>query len=512
MPSYYPAALVKRADESLIRALAPGVPMRRAAFGLAQVVLRELRDHAGGAVGQKVWLVVGVGDNGADALWAGAFLKRRGVDVRALLLNPRRAHPAGLAAFRRAGGKFVDDVPDAPAPFGGGPGRGVVVDGVVGLSGKGPLRGHAAEIFSRPSGHRVVAVDLPSGVDPDTGAVAGPAVTADVTVAMGVFKQAHALNPGRCGRLELVDIGYPEAGFGPLGVLDGARGLTALGQERLAALLPAPGPGDDKYTQGVLGVVAGSPTYPGAGALCASGALATTSGMVRAVGPGAKALVAVHPELVVSEDVESTGRVNAWVLGPGADESTRALLLRALATDLPVVADASALRLVPDAIKRRSAPTVVTPHEREFEAFAGRPVGADRAAAAAALATECGATVLLKGHVTIIAEPGGQVLVNIAGNSWAATAGSGDVLSGMIGALLASAAAEHAAPVAAAIHSRAAALAAGAEPGAPITASALAARIPDAIRSARASGLARRTPSVRAAGRTGDGNAIGSYP
>jgi hydroxyethylthiazole kinase-like uncharacterized protein yjeF len=483
MPYYYPAALVKQADESLIEALAPGLPMRRAAFGLAQVVLGELRDHVGGVAGQKVWLVVGTGDNGGDALWAGAFLKRRGVDARALLLHPQRAHPAGLAAFRRAGGKFVADVPD---PSEDGRERGVVVDGVVGLSGRGPLRGHAAEIFSRPSRHRIVAVDLPSGVDPDTGVVAGPAVTADVTVAMGVFKQAHAMNPGRCGRLALVDIGYQEAGFGPLGVLDGARGLTALAEERIASLLPVPGPGDDKYTQGVLGVVAGSPTYPGAGALCAAGALAMTSGMVRAVGPGAKALLAAHPELVVSEDVESTGRVNAWVVGPGADESTRALLLRVLATDLPVVADASALRLVPDAIKHRSAPTVITPHEREFEAFAGRPVGADRAAAAVALAAESKATVLLKGHVTIIAEPSGRVVVNIAGNSWAATAGSGDVLSGMIGALLASATAEHAAPVAAAIHSRAAALAAGGDRGAPITASALAARIPEAIRAARA--------------------------
>ncbi|EFV13332.1 bifunctional ADP-dependent NAD(P)H-hydrate dehydratase/NAD(P)H-hydrate epimerase [Segniliparus rugosus] len=508
MPYYYPAALVKQTDESLIEELAPGVPMRRAAYGLAQVVLGELRDHFGGVVGRKVWLVVGTGDNGGDALWAGAFLKRRGVDVQVLLLSPERAHAEGLAAFRRAGGKFVDDVPKAGLPWERDRERGIVVDGVVGLSGRGPLRDKAAEIFSRPVPvqHRIVAVDLPSGVDPDTGAVDGPAVTADVTVAMGVFKQVHALNPERCGRLELVDIGYGETDLGHLGVLYEPGGFEALSEEQIANFLPVPGPDDDKYTQGVVGVVAGSPTYPGAGALCAAGALAMTSGMVRVVGPAAKTLVAVHPELVVSEDFESTGRVNAWVIGPGADESVKELLLQVLATDLPVVADASALRLVPDAIKGRAAPTLITPHDREFEAFAGRPVGADRVAAALELAVECHVTVLLKGHVTIIAEPSRRVLVNIAQGSWAATAGSGDVLSGMIGALLATGApgpcsvrsagsghvvirapatSDYAAPLAAAIHSRAADLAAGGERGAPITASRLAAHIPEAIRAVR---------------------------
>ena len=171
-----------------------------------------------------------------------------------------------------------------------------------------------------------------------------------------------------------------------------------------------------------------------------------------------------------------------------------------------MVADASALRLVPDAIKQRSAQTLITPHDREFEAFAGRPVGDERAAAAMELAVECKVTVLLKGHVTIIAEPSRRVLVNIARGSWAATAGSGDVLSGMIGALLATGSpgsgsvhpagsghvivrapvtADYAAPIAAHIHSRAADLAAGGEKGAPITASRLAAHIPEAIRAVR---------------------------
>lgn len=499
MLPYYAVADVKAAEAELVARLPQGAAMRRAAFAVAQTVLRELRRIHGGAAGRKVWLVVGSGDNGGDALWAGAFLKRRGVDVKALLLAPERAHAAGLAAFRRAGGRAVAHAPLEELAADLFAGRGILVDGVVGLSGRGPLRDQAARLFERmrrgfpPAA--VVAVDVPSGVDPDTGAVDGPAVVADVTVAMGVRKPVHALNAAHCGRVELADVGYREAGVG------GRPGELAGREPLLRSLqwqdeqLPVPGPDDDKYTQGVVGIAAGSPTYPGAGALCAAGALAMTSGMVRAVGAGAAELVLAHPELVVSEDFESTGRVNAWVVGPGADESAAALLRRVLGTDLPVLADASALRLVPEAVKGRAAPTLITPHDREFEAFAGRPVGADRVAAAKSLAAETGATVLLKGHATVIAAPDGEVWANVAGNSWAATAGSGDVLAGMIGALLAAGYPDGAggrvaypsgsARIGADIHSRAADLAAGGPKGAPITASRLAAHIPDAIRAVR---------------------------
>src|SRR5699024_10229694 len=150
-----------------------------------------------------VVLLVGAGNNGGDALWAGAYLRRRGVGVVAVLLKPDRAHPAGFAALRRSGGRVVsaDETADVPAR------ADLVIDGIVGLSARGPLRPDAARVYQHVTAP-VLAVDMPSGVDPDTGAVDGPAVGADVTVTFGVRKPVHALRPTRCGRVECVDLGF----------------------------------------------------------------------------------------------------------------------------------------------------------------------------------------------------------------------------------------------------------------------------------------------------------------
>ncbi|MEV6273829.1 NAD(P)H-hydrate dehydratase [Nocardia sp. NPDC051832] len=471
---YFTADEVRAAEAELFTRVPDGVPMQRAAHGLATVVVRELQARTGGVAGRSVTLLVGSGDNGGDALWAGSMLRRRGVAVSAVLLNPERAHAKGLAALRKTGGRLRDDVGAAH----------LVIDGIVGISGRGPLRPAAAELVAGID-VPIIAADLPSGVDPDTGAVAGAAVRADVTVAFGARKPVHALAASWCGRIELVPIGLrlPEPG------------LAALEPAAIGANWPVPHATDDKYTQGVTGVCAGSATYPGAAVLCTGAAVAATSGMVRYTGTGAAEVLAHSPEVIASQTISSTGRVQAWVFGPGAgtDSDAHKRLTEILATDLPVVVDADGLTMLaadPDLVRARRAPTVLTPHAGEFARLTGRELGPDRVAAVRELAESWDLTVLLKGRSTLIATPGRPVLVNEAGGSWAATAGSGDVLSGVIGALLAAGQdPQWAAAAAARAHALAANLAAyeAESTAAPISASPLLAHLRSAIRTLRAS-------------------------
>ncbi|WP_442943476.1 NAD(P)H-hydrate dehydratase [Nocardia sp. NBC_00565] len=307
----------------------------------------------------------------------------------------------------------------------------LVIDGIVGISGRGPLRPKAAELVAALD-VPIIAADLPSGVDPDTGAVTGPAVRADVTVTFGAYKPVHVLAAPQCGRIELVPIGLrlPEPD------------LVSLEPASIGAQWPVPGAADDKYTQGVTGICAGSATYPGAAVLCVGAAVAATSGMVRYAGTGAADVLAHFPEVIAAPTISSTGRVQSWVFGPGAgtDADAHKRLAEILSTDLPVVIDADGLTLLaadPDLVRGRTAPTVLTPHAGEFARLTGHEVGQDRVAAVRDLAESWQLTVLLKGRATLVASSGHPVLVNEAGGSWAATAGAGDVLSGIIGALLA---------------------------------------------------------------------------
>ncbi len=479
---------VRAAEHEVMARVADGTLMRRAAYGLAALVAALLAERTGRVTGRRIVLLVGAGDNGGDALWAGAFLRRRGVAVTAVLLVPERAHAAGLAALRRRGGRVVG-VDEAARVVGR---ADVVVDGIVGLSGRGPLRPAAAALVDAVTAP-IVAVDLPSGVDPDTGAVDGPAVTAAVTVTFGALKPVHVLAPQHCGRVHLVDIGIGDARpEPPARVLDAAD---------VGALWPVPGPSDDKYTQGVVGIAAGSATYPGAAVLTAGAAVHATSGMVRYAGAAAEQVRARWPELVATGSVSDAGRVQAWVVGPGLGTGSdgRHAVRHALAAGVPLCVDADAITLLAtdptlwDA-REPGVPIVITPHDREFARIAG-DVGTDRVAAARRAAVRLGVTVLLKGHTTVIADPGGAVYVHAPPSSWPATAGSGDVLAGLVGALLA---AGLDAPVAAAaavqVHGRAAVLAAcgtDVPAGAPVGASALLAAIPDAIRVVRTAAAAR---------------------
>ncbi len=451
MRQYFTADAIREAEAPLLAALPDGALMRRAAYGLATAIIGELTARTGGVAGRRVGAVVGSGDNGGDALWAATFLRRRGVAADAVLLNPARTHGDALAAFTKAGGRPVEHIH---------PSTDLVIDGVVGIAGSGPLRPAAAEVFAAvdTAGIPVVAVDVPSGIDVATGAITGPAVRAALTVTFGGLKPAHAL--ADCGRVELIDMGLqlPDTEVVSVDAAD------------VLARWPLPGPDDDKYTQGVTGILAGSSRYPGAAVLCTGAAVAATSGMVRYAGSGCGEVLSHWPEVIATPTAAAAGRVQAWVVGPGlgTEEAGAAALWFALDTDLPVLVDADGLTILaahPELVESRRAPTVLTPHAGEFARLAGDPPGDDRVSAARKLADAFGATVLLKGNVTVVAEPGGRVYLNPAGQSWAATAGSGDVLSGMIGALLAAGLPTgEAAAAAAFVHARAAARSAG-DPG-----------------------------------------------
>ena len=372
MRHYYTADEIREAEAPLLASLPEGGLMRRAAFGLAAAIIRELVRLTGGISGSRVCAVVGSGDNGGDALWAATFLRRRGVAAAAVLLNPECTHKAALAAFTCAGGRVVESVPATTD---------LVIDGVVGISGSGPLRAGAAEVFAAVdhAGMPVVAVDIPSGVDVQTGGVDGPHVHAGLTVTFGGLKPVHAL--GDCGRVELVDIGLELPSTDMLG-FDAAD---------VAARWPVPGPKDDKYTQGVTGVLAGSATYPGAAVLCTGAAVAATSGMVRYTGSAGPQVLSHRPEVIASPSANAAGRVQAWAVGPGlgTDDAGAAALWFALETDLPAIVDADALTILaahPDLVAGRSAPTVLTPHAGEFARLAGSPPGDDRVAATRKLA------------------------------------------------------------------------------------------------------------------------------
>lgn len=440
MRTAYSVDTVRAAEQALMARLPEGALMQRAAAGLAAACADLLR-RGGRVYGSRVVLLVGSGDNGGDALYAGARLARRGAGVVAVRVSPGRAHAGGTAALLAAGGRVMDGGEVAPHRDWGGH-IDLVVDGITGIGGRGGLRPEAAAVVEHYAAHGVpvVAVDLPSGVEADTGEVAGAAVRADATVTFGAYKPGLLVDPAaeRAGALLLVDIGLGAE-------LPDVPELEALQYADVAALLPVPAAESDKYRRGVVGIVAGSARYPGP--RCSPSPGAARRGGGRALRrAGGDAVIARHPETLVHAGPPSkAGRVQAWVVGPGLGDGTDAVeaVSDVLATDVPVLVDADGLRLL-DAgtVRARTAPTVLTPHAGEAAALLGvarEEVEAGRLAAVRALASRFRATVLLKGSTTLIATdtPHTPVRVNPTGTSWLATAGSGDVLSGLTGSLLA---------------------------------------------------------------------------
>lgn len=509
----FTAADVRAAEAPLLaaeRSFAGGL-MHAAATALARAVRRELRLRAGQVCGATVVGLVGPGNNGGDTLHALALLASRGVRTVAVLTSAA-VHDGGLVALRAQRGRVLTVVGDGPGErvwlgdalaetFA----ADVVLDGLLGIGGHGGLRGTAAELVrllaelcadlppaTRPA---VLAVDLPSGIGVDDGTLPGPVLPADRTVTFGAAKPGLLLPPAchLVGTLEVVDLGLTPV----LSTHGRQPAVGRLTQEDLGALWPVPGPSAQKYSRGVVGVVAGSAAYPGAAVLSVAGAQGAGSGMVRYVGPPAvaEAVVAAHPEVVAGD-----GQVQAWVLGPGTgqdDEQTgrvRQTLAHATRDRMPVVVDAGALGLIGE---RVGPQVVLTPHAGELaRLLTARGADVDRAGVEAEplrWAREAhrltGATVLLKGSATVVVGPG-VVLVQAEAPPWLATAGAGDVLAGVLGTVLAGHAEQLAAPdgdpalaarlaaAAASVHGRAAALV---NPGGPISAGQVAAAVPTAI-------------------------------
>jgi hydroxyethylthiazole kinase-like uncharacterized protein yjeF len=439
----YRVADVRAAERALMARLPPGSLMARAAAGLARRCALALEDRFGGVYGRRVLLLVGAGDNGGDALYAGAILARRGAAVHALLMDAARAHAGGLAALHGGGGRVVDSVPSQVD---------LAVDGIVGIGGHGPLRAPAAAAVQELSPVRTadgarpttVAVDLPSGVEADTGVVADPkrAVHADITVTFGCLKAAHVVGAGAtlAGLVELVDIGLDP-------FLPDEPALRVPTAAEIASWWPAPDAVSDKYTRGVVGLATGSAETTGAALLGVAGASAGPTGMIRYAGGAAPYVRDAHPAVLVSPRVADAGRVQAWVCGSGigTDDRARTELRAVLAAKVPLVLDADALTLLADVstsdfadlLRARNAPLVVTPHDREFARIAGSAPAGDRVESALGLAAKMRATVLLKGDRTIVAGPDGAAWVNPTGTPALATAGTGDVLAGLLGSLLA---------------------------------------------------------------------------
>ena len=417
-----------RASEAVaLAALPPGALMQRAAAGLATCILRELRRANGGAYRRRVLLVVGPGDNGGDSLYAGVRLLARGVVVTAWRVAPR-VHPDGWRAFRDAGGREASAPPE--------PGRfDLVVDGLFGIGGRLGLSGPAAEFAEacRRSGVPVVAADLPSGLDADRpNAGAATSFYADVTVAFGGLKPCHLEEPARsrCGRVEVVGLGLELP----------APELEAWEPAELAAAWPFPDTASDKYSRGVVGIDAGSPAYPGAAVLTVVGATHAGAGMIRFVGDPRAAELVRH---AAPNAVHEEGRVQAWVLGPGwgpDEEGAHARrVTECLAGGLPVLADADALRVLPAG--PLGPKVLLTPHAGELARLLemGRAdVAADPVGAVRRLAETRQCAVLLKGATQYVATPDTPTIrLALAGPAWSAQAGSGDVLAGVCGALLA---------------------------------------------------------------------------
>jgi hydroxyethylthiazole kinase-like uncharacterized protein yjeF len=452
---------VRAAEASLAADLAGGELMRRAAQGLADAL-----GHV--AAGEVVAVLVGPGNNGGDALYAAVHLLDRGARVDLCLLDPATVHAEGLAAAIGAGAQVVD----APSR------QRHCLDALFGIGARPGLAGRAGAWAEWIAATRpfTVAVDVPSGVDVDGATLPASHVTADVTVTFGTYKNAllvgPAANAAGAGLPELVDIGLaphlPPASLEAIEPSDGD--LLAETFDWLRS------PTSHKYSRGVVGIAAGSAQYAGAAHLCVAGAQAGMAGMVRFVGDAelGRRIVDRAPEVVAGH-----GRVQAWVVGPGSGDDAEAQLAAALDDGVPLVIDASALQHLPDAF---DVPALLTPHAGELAGMLGldrETVEAAPLAHVTQAAERWGVTVLLKGARTLVATPGRPTRVNLTGSPWLGTAGSGDVLAGLAGSLLASGADPHdAGSIAAFLHGAAGVRA---NRGGPVTASAVAAALPATI-------------------------------
>jgi len=436
----------RAADARTIAAGTPGLAlMERASEAVARECVRAI--GARPLRGERVVVLCGAGNNGGDGFGAARLLAASPSvgDVRVLLLG-RRERVGGDAAemLRRLEGTRagVEEAADEAglAPLAGAT---LVVDALFGTGltrplAEGSLHARAAALASTRRAF-VVAVDLPSGLDAGSPAASGTHVRADVTVTFGFPKLAHLLPPaaGSCGRVVVADIGLlPD---------EGTAGPEAVTARDVAPLFPRRPFAAHKGTYGTLGVVGGAPGMAGAAALAARAAFRSGAGKVVVVASEASraSVHALLAEATTAAVVPESG-LSALAVGPGLGTggASREALASAIAAELPAVFDADALNLLagrPGALGGRSAPTVLTPHPGEASRLLGvsaREVVDDPERAARRLAEAAGAVVVLKGFRSVVAGPGGRTARVLAGNPGMASGGSGDVLTGVVGALL----------------------------------------------------------------------------
>lgn len=414
-PLLVTAAEMRAAEAATIAGgTAVGVLMARAADAAALAIIRA-------APGQAALVLCGPGNNGGDGFGVATRLREAGVSVRVAADQLATAGPAAA---------FAAPWRESAEPFATANAGTLIIDAVFGTGLTRPLPLAVEAMFDRLRDCRamVIALDMPSGIDSDTGAALGRPLAANLTIAFGALKRGHWLGDGRkaSGRVEIADIGVHVPGQ--------VRGVIAPAMAGIDNIA-------HKYQRGGMLVIAGE--QAGATRLAALAALRAGAGAVTLVG-GSGSVPA--DAIMAASDADAlallgTAKVRAVALGPGlgASQRGRDWLLRLLSGTTPIVLDAGALALCgvrQDVFAGATAPRVLTPHEGEFTRLFG-PVGGDRIGAVQAAAVVSGGVVLLKGRETIIAAPDGQVAINNHATPWLATAGSGDVLTGIIAALLA---------------------------------------------------------------------------
>ncbi len=427
------------------------------------VTVERLMDRAGTAIAyavrrlagtNEVLILCGPGNNGGDGYVAARVLAEMGVAVRVAALSEPGTDAAKSARAGWLGP--VETLAEArPAP--------ILVDALFGTGLTRPLDVHTGptpnttpaeagaqlgNVIDRPTGspswapasaggvsvvgrlhflanaaQLSIAVDLPSGLATDTGEALSTPPVFDLTLALGAVKPAHLLQPAAryCGQIRLLDIGVP----------------TASQAEVLKTpILPTPGPDSHKYTRGMVAIIAG--TMSGATDLAALAAMRAGAGYVTLLGDSQG-----PPHALVrtpfSDHALANDRIGALVIGPGLgrDDTAKARLEAALNAGHPLIIDGDALRLLdPDRIKDLKVPVILTPHSGEFDALFGKPE-ADKITRARDAATRTNAVVVFKGVDTVIAAPDGRVRIAQGASDWLSTAGTGDVLAGAIGAMLA---------------------------------------------------------------------------
>lgn len=450
-------AQMRVADEAEISCGTAGVVlMDRASHACAIVALRTL----GGAYGRRVAVVCGKGNNGGDGVACARHLANSGVIVSVFLLDELRGDAAvhvDMARTLSPSGRVRITSWDPDGFARAAADADLVVDAIFGTGFAGAPRGDAAVAIDAIAAARrpVLAIDIPSGVSGTDGSVPGSAVHADVTVAIQALKPGHVTAPGafRCGRLDLADIGIP---------VREATTFVPIGRD-VRGVLPTAEPDTHKYRVGALAVIAGSIGMTGAAVLTARAAIGAGAGLVM-LGVPASSLEVVETSVLeaikvplpddegqleakaLDEFADKLERCKALAIGPGLGRGPRAVgvVRRALDVRLPIVIDgdglwalAEVLKDEPDVLRERVSGTVLTPHTGEFAFLAGRPPADDRIADVRDRADEWSAVVHLKGRRAVTASPHGSVWVNPTGNPGAATAGSGDVLTGVVGSLIA---------------------------------------------------------------------------